>query len=86
MINHVASGDWMCDRVGVGVEGDISYLQLVDEHGDGVELIVRIRRVSHGERVGRRGTLVEGSKQQCQGSGMMAEGEREESLIACRVM
>lgn len=31
-----------------------AYLQLVDEHGDGVELIVRIRRVSHGERVGRK--------------------------------
>lgn len=31
---------------GVGV----AYLQLVDEHGDGVELIVRVRRVSHGER------------------------------------
>lgn len=27
-----------------------AYLELVDEHGDGVELIVRIRRVSHDER------------------------------------
>lgn len=25
------------------------YLELVDEHGDGVELIVRTRHVSHGE-------------------------------------
>lgn len=27
-----------------------AYFQLVDEHGDGVELIIRVRRVSHGER------------------------------------
>lgn len=27
-----------------------AYLELVDEHGDGVELIIRIRRVSHDER------------------------------------
>lgn len=27
-----------------------AYLELVDEHGDGVELIVGIRRVSHDER------------------------------------
>lgn len=27
-----------------------AYLELVDEHGDGVELIVRIGRVSHDER------------------------------------
>lgn len=25
------------------------YLELVDEHGDGVELVVRARHVSHGE-------------------------------------
>lgn len=32
--------------------GDVAYLELVDEDGDGVELVVRIRRVSHGERCG----------------------------------
>lgn len=25
-----------------------TYLQLVDQNGDGVELIIRVRRVSHG--------------------------------------
>ena len=29
--------------------GDCTHLQFVYEHGDGVELIVRIRRFSHGE-------------------------------------
>lgn len=34
----------------VGEARAAAYLELVDEHGDGVELIIRIRRVSHDER------------------------------------
>lgn len=45
-------------KLGMGLERmereGYAYLQLVDEHGDGVELIVRVRRVSHGERGGDR--------------------------------
>lgn len=42
-------------QVAMEAVGEVTaYLQLVDEHGDGVKLIVRIRRVSHGERVGRK--------------------------------
>lgn len=69
------------------VETRVAYLQLVDEHGDGVELIVRVRRVSHGERDGD-GVLAVGVGQQYQGSETMAGCEREdvESLIACKVM
>lgn len=37
---------------GRGTCGSVAYLELVDEDGDGVELIVRIRRVSHGEQYG----------------------------------
>lgn len=33
----------------VTAAGDCTHLQFVYEHGDGVELIVRIRRFSHGE-------------------------------------
>lgn len=30
----------------------VAYLELVDEDGDGVKLVVRVRRVSHGEQCG----------------------------------
>jgi hypothetical protein len=42
-----ASFDWQHEG---GVGEGAAYLELIDEHCDGVELIIRIRRVSHDER------------------------------------
>lgn len=70
-------------RSEVWVGREVAYLQLVDEHGDGVELIVRIRRVSHGERVGRRDALLERSNNNTKVLGRWRSVSARGSLIAC---
>lgn len=64
-----------------------AYLQLVDEHGDGVELIVRVRRVSHGERDGDGscGGILDSSIKVLE-RWLDVSARKVESLIACEVM
>lgn len=49
LVNHEPSGGALDGR---GRFGSVAYLELIDEDGDGIELIVRVRRVSHGEQCG----------------------------------
>lgn len=64
----------------------VAYLELIDEDGDGVELIVRVRRVSHGEQRGRAGSWLGLSEEGAGRVWLAADGRREESLIACKVL
>lgn len=64
--------------------GSVAYLELIDEDGDGIELIVRIRRVSHGEQCGRESSWLELSKG-CGRFWLAVDWMCEESLIACKV-
>lgn len=50
MLRLRSAGCASVDGQHVGGVRAAAYLELVDEHGDGVELIIRIRRVSHDER------------------------------------
>lgn len=62
----------------------VAYLELIDEDGDGIELIVRVRRVSHGEQCGRAGSWLGLSEEGAGRVWRAADGRREESLIACK--
>lgn len=52
-------GHWWYCRVDMRASSP-PYLQFVDENGDGVELVVRVRRVSHGGRNRSEGPLATG--------------------------
>lgn len=64
-----------------------AYLELVDEHSDGVELIVRVRRVSHGERDGgMRSAMQFWTTELGLERWSSVSAARMESSIACEVM